>query len=196
MEAKKLYKQCREREFLPENDTSPLYKEVRILCWVMTNPTNHWQKAQYARRTWGQRCNIFLFMSTVEGMLRGRVILLQITLTVFFLDPVLGTIALPCEEGRDHLWCKVRAAFKYVYEHHLNEADFFLKADDDSYMIVENLRYLLEGYTGDDPVHFGSKFLLPNRHDQVSCKGGSASFRNNIKQILGLYVGWIGLCSD
>lgn len=90
----------------------------------------------------------------------------------FFLDPVLGTIALPCEEGRDHLWCKVRAAFKYVYEHHLNEADFFLKADDDSYMIVENLRYLLEGYTGDDPVHFGSKFLLPNRHDQVSLRGG------------------------
>lgn len=46
-----------------------LYDDVRVLCWVMTNPTNHWTKAQFVKRTWGRRCNILLFMSTAEGKL-------------------------------------------------------------------------------------------------------------------------------
>lgn len=44
-----------------------LYHEVRVLCWVMTNPTNHKTKARHVKRTWGKRCNILLFMSTEAG---------------------------------------------------------------------------------------------------------------------------------
>lgn len=92
-----------------------LFEEVRILCWVMTYPANHQRKAIHVKKTWGKRCNKILFMSSVA-------------------DPVLGTIALPVDEtkGRESLWAKTKEAFKYVYQNHLDDADWFLKADDDT----------------------------------------------------------------
>ena len=45
-----------------------------------------------------------------------------------------------------------------MYEHYKNEADWFLKADDDTYTVVENLRYMLQPYNATTPIYFGCKF--------------------------------------
>lgn len=51
---------------------------------------------------------------------------------VFVVDDSLPAIALPVGEGRDNLWKKTKEAFKYVYENYYDQADWFLKADDDT----------------------------------------------------------------
>ena len=73
-------------------------------------------------------------------------------------DGTLPFIVTPVEHGRDHLTAKTMAAFDYVYKHHLDEYDWFLKADDDTYVIVENMKYFLSSQDPTKPVFFGHHF--------------------------------------
>ncbi|XP_051153513.1 glycoprotein-N-acetylgalactosamine 3-beta-galactosyltransferase 1 isoform X2 [Leptopilina boulardi] len=116
-----------------------LAKKVRILCWIMTGPKNHQTKAKHVKATWGKRCNVLLFMSSEK-------------------DDSLPAIALPVKEGRNNLWGKTKEAFKYSYEHYKDNIDWFIKADDDTYVIVENLRYMLSSYSSASPLYFGCRF--------------------------------------
>lgn len=54
---------------------------------------------------------------------------------------------------------KMREAYKYIYKHNLNDFDWILKAKDDSYIVMENLRHMLYQYQADWPIQIGQRFL-------------------------------------
>ncbi|KRG03028.1 uncharacterized protein Dmoj_GI25533 [Drosophila mojavensis] len=152
----------------PHDNTSvadQLKSEVRLLCWVMTNPNNHKKKARHVKRTWGKRCNKLIFMSSAK-------------------DEELDSVALPIGEGRNNLWSKTREAYKYIYEHHINDADWFLKADDDTYTIVENMRYMLSPYNPETPVYFGCKFKPYVKQGYMSGGAGYVLSREAVRRFV------------
>ena len=57
--------------------------------------------------------------------------------------------------GYQHLWLKTRAAFKYIYENHFNDTEWFFKGDDDTYVITENLRFFLSKYNPSEEHFLG-----------------------------------------
>ena len=75
-------------------------------------------------------------------------------------DKSLGAVNLDVEDGRGGLWSKVKLGFKHVYENHFDDFDWFLKADDDTFIIVENLKEMLSKYDTNDPIHFGHHFKM------------------------------------
>ncbi|XP_061080830.1 glycoprotein-N-acetylgalactosamine 3-beta-galactosyltransferase 1 [Conger conger] len=118
--------------------TKDRFPKVRVLCWVMTAPKNLQKKARHVRATWTKRCDKVLFMSSQE--------------TEF------PTVGLNVSEGRTQLYWKTIRAFQYIHKNHLGDADWFLKADDDTYVVLDNLRYLLSKHDPERPIYFGRRF--------------------------------------
>ncbi|XP_073432886.1 glycoprotein-N-acetylgalactosamine 3-beta-galactosyltransferase 1-like isoform X2 [Dendrobates tinctorius] len=116
-----------------------LSRKVRILCWIMTGPKNLETKTIHIKYSWTRHCNIALFMSSTT-------------------NDSFPTIGLDTKEGRDQLYWKTIRAFQYVHKNYIDQADWFFKADDDTYVVVENLRWMLSNYTSDQPVYFGKRF--------------------------------------
>lgn len=90
-----------------------LFNEVRILCWVFTHPDNHKKKVPHVKATWGKKCNKLLFMSIQND------------------TDIPEIVKIPVENGREHLWNKTKLTMEYVYKNHLDDADWFMRADDD-----------------------------------------------------------------
>ncbi|KAG7168700.1 Glycoprotein-N-acetylgalactosamine 3-beta-galactosyltransferase 1-like 9 [Homarus americanus] len=142
-----------------------LAEKVRVLCWVMTRPETHQKKAVHVKATWGKRCNKLIFISSQNDM-------------------NIGAIDVGAGDGRQLLWGKTKAAFQYVYQEHLHEYDWFLKADDDTYTIMENLRYMLSAYDPDYPIYFGSRFKKFTKQGYMSGGGGYVLSREALRKFV------------
>ncbi|KAI0223065.1 Glycoprotein-N-acetylgalactosamine 3-beta-galactosyltransferase 1 [Lamellibrachia satsuma] len=109
-------------------------------------------KARHVQATWTRHCNKALFASGHK-------------------DDTFPTIDINVPEGRRHFTMKTMKTFDYVYKHHYNDADWFMKAHEDTYVILENLRYLLSSQNTSQPVYFGH--ILPFHERQGHIAGGA-----------------------
>ncbi|CAL1538113.1 unnamed protein product [Lymnaea stagnalis] len=140
-----------------------LYRKVRVACWILTSPQNLDKKAIHVKNTWTKRCHIVVFMSSVQ-------------------NDSFPTIGFNTSEGRHHLTAKTFQAFKYLYENHLKDADWFLKADDDTYVIMENLRYFLSNEDPNLPLYFGRTFVPMVKQGYASGGAGYVISREALRR--------------
>ena len=59
---------------------------------------------------------------------------------------------------RDHSWEKIRRVFRYINEVVGNKYDWYLRADDDSYVIIDNARSLTAQFDPQQPQVLGFRW--------------------------------------
>jgi hypothetical protein len=138
--ANKNISNARMRAFM-QNDVDP---QVRIFCLILTSPKYFDSRATAVNQTWAPRCDKYTFISEYSNDTKGLPITMLENLTI----------------GRDHLTQKTTLALKYVYEKFINDFDWFVKADDDTYMFVENLKSFLKDQNTSLPITFGYNFKV------------------------------------
>lgn len=116
-------------------------RPLRVLCWILTYPKAHSTKAVAINATWGRKCTKLVFMTTEHY-------------------PDLNTVVLDIggPEDRGRLWNKSREAWTHVYKNHVDEYDWFIKADDDTYVVWDHFADFLSKTDPEDPRYFGRQF--------------------------------------
>ena len=123
----------------------------RLLCMVLTTPANYLTKAVHVQATWGRRCDTLLFISSTERGLLSRFF----TPDTPDLISDLPVLELAGVQGREHLWDKVKIGLSTVWRDYSRRFDFLIKADDDTFLIVDNLKHLLSPLSPSDPLILG-----------------------------------------
>ncbi|KAF3833482.1 hypothetical protein F7725_024686 [Dissostichus mawsoni] len=108
------------------------------MCWIMTMPKYLETRTQHVRATWAKHCDRVLYMSSRS--------------TDF------PTVGLNVSEGRENLYWKTIRAFQFLHQHHMHDMDWFLKADDDTFVVMENLRHTLSRFDTEKPWYLGRRF--------------------------------------
>ncbi|XP_076076046.1 glycoprotein-N-acetylgalactosamine 3-beta-galactosyltransferase 1-like [Mytilus galloprovincialis] len=142
---------------------SPL--PTSIMCLVLTTHTTLLSKAKAVNDTWGKRCNKTIFFTNRPSTLPN----------VVYLDLA--------KDGRKHLTDKVVRIFDYVHTH-FTEYDWFLKADDDTYVILENLRHFLSYFKSTEPVYLGQNYKLYTKQGYHSGGAGYVLSKEALNKLM------------
>ena len=140
-------------------------KSPRILCMVFTVPSTWQTKTRAVYNTWGKRCYRTHYFYT-KGKKQTENL------------PKDSAVALNTPEGRGiKLTKKIYAALRWAIEHYRDEVDWYLKADDDAYFVIENLQAYLSKFSLDQPYFVGKS---NNKKGWVS---GGAGYLFNTKAV-------------
>ena len=118
-----------------------------VVCMLFTTPLNWNSKGEAARKTRTKHCHVLIIFYSKFPNYQTHDI---------FKSP--GTVALDVPEGRRHLTTKTMAALNYSYAHYGGVADWFMKADDDVYVIWENLMWFLRRFNPAEQLYIGATY--------------------------------------
>ena len=132
-----------------------------LLCLVLTSPQNYLKKAVHVHATWGKKCTKILFSSEVSDIQK---------------PDQLQVIELENVSGRRNLWNKLKLSLVHVWQNYNNTFDYLLKADDDTFVVMDNLMSRLSHMSPE------KKFLLGHKQsDQVLVSSLYLIHMNEIK---------------
>ncbi|CAJ0560485.1 unnamed protein product, partial [Mesorhabditis spiculigera] len=145
----------------PEAKTLP--RTGNLFCWAMTSTKYHENRVIAVNQTWLPRCDHGQFFT--NDVMDPR------------LNIAYSTVFAGIPDYYTNLFFKTRYALHYIYREISGSFDWYLKADDDTYVVVENLRAYLAGLDPSIPYFLGYRlrpFLVTKKRSQFREHGYNA----------------------
>ncbi|XP_067653652.1 glycoprotein-N-acetylgalactosamine 3-beta-galactosyltransferase 1-like isoform X1 [Haliotis asinina] len=142
-----------------------LSRKVRLACFITTREKNMETKLKAVNETWGRRCDKMLYVMTTN---KTGPDILGVNIT----------------DAHGTLTEKIVHAFTHMYTTSLDQYDWFLKADDDTYVIVENLKFLLAHLNSSKPVYVGDHFAPFSPNGYMGGGAGYAVSREALRRLV------------
>ena len=128
---------------------------VKLLCFVMTDSSNHAQ-VNSILSTWGGKCRRFVIFTNAEN----PTIYSEIQSDQAQVDLVINDNA--TLSTYPYLWQKLHASIRYLCERYSQQYDWFLKVDTDTFVVIENLvEFLSKKEHNQTPNVFGRLISYP-----------------------------------
>ncbi|KAL7063628.1 hypothetical protein AAHC03_0919 [Spirometra sp. Aus1] len=108
-------------------------RKIRLFAFISTTSKYAKKRAAYIKATWARRIEGFLFLSNQD-------------------DPSIPAIK---TVSNDQMQFQVIDGLLFSYRYNLSDFDYFIKTEDDAYIIPENLRFLLRGFDPSDRIMVG-----------------------------------------
>lgn len=134
----------------------------KIFCIILTSEKNYEKKSKIIYDSWASKCDDYRFIAMVPPEInksnktfsKNESIEFEYKNQLKFLQP-----ADLVHDSYDELTDKVYFTLKDVYKRY-NKYDWYLKADDDTFIFVDNLRNFLIDKNSTDPVTYGYDFKV------------------------------------
>ncbi|XP_042203516.1 glycoprotein-N-acetylgalactosamine 3-beta-galactosyltransferase 1-like isoform X2 [Homarus americanus] len=127
----------------------------RILCLIVTSPQYHEERAIHVAATWATHCTRAVFLTTANHTLLP------------------DTLLTPGAPAYHQLWDKVTQGFLWAYKQQ-QEFDWVVKTDDDTFLLVENLRGALSSLDPHQSLATGA--LLRTADTNTTFLSGGAGY--------------------
>ena len=132
----------------------------RVLCLILTAPKSYSSRTKAVSETWAPRCDRYFFVA--EGFPDNFTSEENKIIKQLPFAPIKNITP-----GYDHLTQKSTLAFLFAHEKYINDFDWFIKADDDTYLFVDNLKRFLSEQNSSEPVTFGYNFKVKTYKSQI-----------------------------
>ncbi|KAL3311795.1 Core 1 synthase, glycoprotein-N-acetylgalactosamine 3-beta-galactosyltransferase, 1, partial [Cichlidogyrus casuarinus] len=109
------------------------------MCFILTQPKNS-LKARMINTTWAPLCDEYVFVTGNETI------------------PELPCLKVPVIESRKTLMAKTAFMIRHLHKEYGHKYDFFLKADDDTYFLMDNLREFMQELNPEKKLIAGRRF--------------------------------------
>uniref|UniRef100_A0AAF5I0T0 N-acetylgalactosaminide beta-1,3-galactosyltransferase n=1 Tax=Strongyloides stercoralis TaxID=6248 RepID=A0AAF5I0T0_STRER len=136
---------------LEKHNDNKLINDIKLLCLIYTHSKNHQTKAISVKETWSKHCDKSIFFTnSYDTSLSSSDGTFEVVVFKNYNDTY------------ENLWQKTRLVFTYAYDNYFtinNEKgfDWFLKADDDTFVIIENLKMFLRKKNSNKRYYFGCR---------------------------------------